>query len=502
MSYRNDRTLYKTTCGASGRPILSMYDPASGFTVYDYKEWWSDRWDPRTFARPFEPGRSFIDQFMELRAAVPRFNLYNKSSENCDYVNYAPHCRNCYLLFGSWFSEDCYYGQSFFECTNCSDGLFLEECELCYECVDCAGCYNSSYCQNCSKTSESFFCFDCHNVQNCIGCFNLRNARYCVDNKQVTPEEFESLAAEFQSRRFIQTYAAEFLERRKRTAIHKAATGLNNENVSGDFIYNCKNAKFCFSVYGSEDIAYCSRTDGVIRSYDYEGGGKGELIYDSMSNDFAYSSIACTTSEHLSYSHYCDICFNCSNCFGCVGMRNAEYCILNRQRTEEEYRSEVQRIIVQMTDDEEWGEFFPMSASPFAYNETLAQEYFPISEEQAATWGVRWKDKVRRKKGAGEVIADRIEETDPSIVKVPAVCPACAKSFRIIPQEILFHQSIRLPLSPNCPDCRHYRRMRLRNPRQLWRRSCDRCRKPVETTYDPSGPEKVYCENCYHAALF
>ena len=27
----------------------------------------------------------------------------------------------------------------------------------------------------------------------------------------------------------------------------------------------------------------------------------------------------------------------------------------------------------------EWGEFFPASFSPFGYNETVAQEYFPLN---------------------------------------------------------------------------------------------------------------------------
>jgi hypothetical protein len=29
----------------------------------------------------------------------------------------------------------------------------------------------------------------------------------------------------------------------------------------------------------------------------------------------------------------------------------------------------------------EWGEFFPSSLSPFGYNETVANEYFPMKRE-------------------------------------------------------------------------------------------------------------------------
>ena len=33
----------------------------------------------------------------------------------------------------------------------------------------------------------------------------------------------------------------------------------------------------------------------------------------------------------------------------------------------------------------EWGEFFPHEMSPFGYNETVAQEYFPMTEDEVAT---------------------------------------------------------------------------------------------------------------------
>ena len=87
-----------------------MYNPEYGFTVYDQEEWWSDKWDPLEYGRNFNFDRSFFEQFSELQKEVPRFNVFNKDSINCDYVNYAPHNKNCYLLFGSWFSENCMYG--------------------------------------------------------------------------------------------------------------------------------------------------------------------------------------------------------------------------------------------------------------------------------------------------------------------------------------------------------------------------------------------------------
>jgi len=35
-----------------------------------------------------------------------------------------------------------------------------------------------------------------------------------------------------------------------------------------------------------------------------------------------------------------------------------------------------------MEADGERGEFFPITMSPFAYNETIAQEYFPLGKAE------------------------------------------------------------------------------------------------------------------------
>ena len=79
------------------------------------------------------------------------------------------------------------------------------------------------------------------------------------------------------------------------------------------------------------------------------------------------------------YQNECD---NTAHCFLCVGIDRKSYCILNKQYTKEEYEELVPRIIEKMMADGEWGEFFPASMSPFGYNETVVQEYFPLSREE------------------------------------------------------------------------------------------------------------------------
>ncbi len=47
-----------------------------------------------------------------------------------------------------------------------------------------------------------------------------------------------------------------------------------------------------------------------------------------------------------------------------------------------------------------YGEFYPPELSPWSYNETLAQEYFPLTKEEAISLGYRWKDVETKEKEA------------------------------------------------------------------------------------------------------
>jgi hypothetical protein len=56
---------------------------------------------------------------------------------------------------------------------------------------------------------------------------------------------------------------------------------------------------------------------------------------------------------------------------------------LNKQYTKEEYNILVPKIIEHMISTGERGEFFPPKYAPFGYNESLANEYFPLRQTEA-----------------------------------------------------------------------------------------------------------------------
>jgi hypothetical protein len=220
---------------------------------------------------------------------------------------------------------------------------------------------------------------------------------------------------------------------------------------------------------------------------------------------------------------YCYNCVSLNNSFGCANLKQTNYCILNKQYTKEEYEELVPKIIQHMNDmpyvDKKgrvykYGEFFPSELSPFCYNETIALEYFPLTKEEALKQGYQWKDKEERNYQIdikNEDIPNDIKEVDKSIINKVIECEhqgkcneQCTEAFKIIPDELAFYQRMNLPLPHLCPNCRHYQRLKQRNPLKLWHRHCMKpnCPNEFETSYSPDRPEIVYCERCYQQEVY
>ena len=181
-----------------------------------------------------------------------------------------------------------------------------------------------------------------------------------------------------------------------------------------------------------------------------------------------------------------------------------------------------------MKETGEWGEFFPIELSPFAYNETVAQEYFPLEVSPPSRRGLgggslikhptlnfkyQWKEKISYNYRPASIqnIPDDIKDVDDSICREILACEkhltprprregegaVCGKNYQIQKPELRFYRKMNLPIPRKCPDCRHAERMKLRNPRKLFARTCADCGIDIQTTFAPDRPEKVLCEKCY-----
>ena len=502
----NQMNLYKRKCDQTGDAIISNYHSESPFKVYSQKYWFSDQFDTTEYGREFDFNRPFFEQLMELWKAVPRPALFTDflNDENSDFTNYAGKNKDCYLIMDSDENRDCYYSYSVNGSKNSSDCFRLDQGELCYENVDSKNCYNSSYIYNSDNCSDSMFLANCIGVKNSIMCSNLRQKEYHIFNKPVRKEEFEKVRDSLKSRDVLNQAFKKFNEFRKRFP-QRSIIGFSNENVSGNYLVNCKNADHCFDSRGiwdgkyctqifmpSKNIMDCDEVGGVELGYESNNAG-----YDSYNLRFTLQSL--DVNSNLTYANYC---YHSSDLFGSIGLRNKKYCILNKQYTKEDYEKLVPQIIEHMKATGEWGEYYPAWMSSFAYNKTMAQDYFPLTKEQALEKGYQWQDEDQQEFLEATFSApDTIDEVEDSVLQESLKCDSCAKNYRIVEQELKFYRQLNLPLPTTCFFCRHKARMKGRNPRHLYERQCDQCQTAINTTYSPKREEKVYCEDCYQKSL-
>ncbi len=501
-AFRNERNLYVRSCDGTGKRIVSMYSPDKPFKVFDQEYFWSDAWDGIQYGREFDLHRPFFEQFRELQLSVPRLSLFNVQSENSYYTNHSAYNKNCYLGVDLGKCEDVLYSNWMTNSKDCVDCSYSDYCELCYFVLYCVHCYNCDFCTDCEQCRDCYYCYDCHNCENCFGCTGLRGKRYYLHNKFVGREAFE---AHLEDRQFSYLKQQEDWQQFKairQTVPHRFASLIQCEDCSGDHLHQCKNAHYAFDSVRLWDCKYMYECDECKDAYDcYQPGlVEAELIYEIHAGQGQKQSRFMNVCRQVNECNYCDYCFESSHLFGCVGLRRKQFCILNKQYPEKQYHETVQKLIAHLRSTREWGEFFPFWCSPFGYNESKAQDFFPITKEEAVQKNIPWSSyEAPIPDGAQTRPEDDIRAISDHIFEKVIKCEETGHLFRIISAELGFYRRKNLPIPLYSSEVRYRYRMALRNPQQLWKRSCSRCEVTFQTSYAPSRTEQILCESCYYA---
>jgi len=520
MTWRNERTLHRNKCAKTGKSVISCFSAKSPFVIYERDIWWGDEWNPLDFGLEYDFSKPFFTQFRELLEKTPQPNLFIGKCVNTSYGNYIGEFRNSYLVSASWGGDNVAYASRCSFSKDSMDMYITANCEFSYEDVSSAKCYETFFSQNADSCTNSYFLYDCRNCINCFGCTGLRNKSNCMWNVQYTKEEYDQKLKELNIGSFKSfKKAQQKFEELKLKAIRKFANIVNSNNVSGDDILNTNNAKFCFGVLDdTRDSKFMMNSFQVKDSYDgYGTGARSELLYECMDSGLSGSRqlFAVTVWECLN-AEYSINCHGCNNIFGCNGLRNKNYCIFNKQYSKEEFNKLREKIVKHMHDmpyiDKKgriykYGEYFPAEVSPFGYNETVAQDYFPLSEEGIKKSGYNYIEKEKPEYEATILVKDlpdKIESIDDDILKEVIECESCKRPYKIIKNELIFLKRFNLPLPRKCFECRHQERFKKVNPPKLWHRKCMKsgCLNEFETSYAPDRPEIVYCEKCYQQEVY
>ena len=386
LLHRNERTLYRRPCDRCGADGVSIYPVGTPWPVYCNPCWWGDAWDGKSFGMEYNPAKSFFDQYRELLNKVPRINLLCITSVNSEYTNNSADNKNCYLLFAAEKNQDCMYGRLVQGCKSVVDCSWTYDSESCYECVDVRQSFGCLFCERCQTGRDLLFCYDVRDSQNCILSTNLRHASYRIENKQCTKEEYEAKKKEILASQESIEAAKKRFEELKAQAIVKYAFQTKCNDATGDYLYNVHHSRMMFDASNAKDCSYMADVEDPTDCLDGNNMYyRPERCLDVMGTLQTYNCKFSTYAMYCSSVEYSDSLQNCQDCFGSIGLKKAQYCILNKQYTKEEYDALVSTIKAQMTKPHRSNTMRPWQKiiSPIRCNPTSRPE--PMEKKTGGT---------------------------------------------------------------------------------------------------------------------
>lgn len=498
--WRNERSLYRRNCSKTNKSIVSMYSSDSPFVIYDLKEWWGDDWNAMDYAQDFDFSRSFFEQFRELQLRVPRLALLNKNCVNSDFSNHSTDSKDAYMSVTLFKSENIMHSANAFPLKNSSDVYRSEGSsnENLFECINVRDCYNCQYCYMIYSSFDCYYSFDLKNCSNCFLSYNLRGQSYVFMNQKFSKEEYFEKIKEFNLKSNFerQKLYKQWMEIIFSKAMHRGMFVEGSVHSTGSFVFKSNNTKESFDVENMDNCKNIDLSLGMKDSYDcYHVGINCEITYENH----AVVRSSGGRFVHLSYDNtnitYCDSCHNSNELFGCVGVKKGAYMILNKQYSKDAYLELKEKIIEHMKTTGEWGQFFPPELSPFAYNETQAQIYFPLERTEAINQGYRWKDDLPGTFGKETIqikdIPDSIDDVDESIIGQVLACERSGRNYNLTRQEYDFFKNHKIPIPRLHPNERYLDRINIRPARKLFDTVCAISGEKIKTAYPPERRPKI-----------
>lgn len=394
--------------------------------------------------------------------------------------------------------------------------------QFCYEMYQSDKSFQCFFCRDVSGCRNVWFSRDCTDCSDCFGCVNLRHKQFCIFNKQYTKEEYRREIEKLNLGSYISRLATESKLQELFLAMpHKYLHGIQNVEVTGDYVYYSKNSHDVYEAGGLEDVRYSENLTAQVKDcYDYTNWGQNsELVYESVSCGDACRNIKFCFDcwPAMRDSEYCLNCHSSADLFGCVGLRNKQYCILNKQYSAGEYQTLVARIKKHMDErpyvsdighqksdvghpksETRYGEFMPIEFSHLAYNESVAVDYYPKTQVEAEAQGFVWRnppDKEFKITVSSSDLPDHVQDAADTIPKEIFGCAGCGRGYRILSQELEFYRRFSLPLPRLCHKCRYSVRTQSRNSRTMYSRHCACSGARTNADFTQTDPVKSLRDN-------
>jgi hypothetical protein len=312
-------------------------------------------------------------------------------------------------------------------------------------------------------------------------CWNLRNKEYYFMNEKYSKEEYEKKIAQYDLGLLEgQKKAKKDFDDLRERFIAKALHAINCENCYGDYLVGCKDCSEIYFSDGCRDSKNVLRGTEDINSFDAVVGGKIELCYNLLQPGWCYKCAFTMNCNRCNEMYLSESCEDLSECLGCISLKRGKFCIFNKRYAEEEYHRLKDKIFAELREANEFERFFDPSLSPFKYEETIADLYFPEVRDS-------------RLRGNGtERARDAVVEK----------CMCCERGLSFSEAEKKFYEKIGLALPDKCFYCRIMTLARPYSVVEMKTCKCANCEDEIITGKSERVYKKIYCEKCYLKAVY
>ncbi len=359
--------------------------------------------------------KSFMEQFQELfvQTPVPSFHHFSWT-ENCDYANHVSNTKNGYLSFhATGECEDVYYSLSTkIWSKNIFNSIMSRiHSENIYQSIGVIQSYNIFYSKYIKDSNNLRFCTNCLGCDDCLLCNDLQNKKYHIRNEPLTKDDYFEQKAKIlaQKNKFISAYAQ----------LNRVAQNRSSINCSGNFITDSEDVQdgyFSHFVKHGKNIIFGWHEDGLVNAFSSFLVSGGRDYYGvcaiGWDTEDAYCSISLRKCSQIYYSYFLEWC---SFCLWCVGLKNRQFCILNKQYSKEDWYATVWEIFIQMENDWVLGQFFSAKINPFCYNDSAAILFHELDKQTATKQWFLWRDDPIKAQISGNAISAHNGDFDESI---------------------------------------------------------------------------------------
>jgi len=418
-----------------GTKVYSIYPTSTPLTIID-----AGRYPPPELFVDWNSREPFLNQLLTLLKGSPRPHFHgHKVSESFGVEDVSEVTQSSVVLFSS-LSTNCSASEFIKSSSNIGGSILVEDSSYCLSSYNLKNCSEVIFSSNCTGCSKSYFLTNCTNCKNCLFCAGLTGEEYFVNNQSVGEEGYKKVLSELSLNtqtgidQAISNYK-KFLSRNTPTA-----TKLLEGNKQSSNVFGVSNSVNC-----ADSVGYLNDFSSSVLCVGC--GNKAERLFNC---------VRCI--NNVSDLIYCFDCTNSHDLIGCVGIENAEYRILNKQYSKNEYLKQKEELIASLKRKRNWGSPMGFKFSDFAYNGSLAQHLFPLTRVQVSMFEIGWDEDVESLMVDRLVnntnLLDQIQDTPRTLQEAVAqqggvfVCELSGRLFRYLPGELDRYRKMEISPSP------------------------------------------------------